>query len=200
MPPATSSSSRFARYVADVEGILDRRRSSPVKVREISALTEELVAAPDWLAPEHRRAEPDRYARYLLHRDRANRFVVMSLVWLPGQATPVHDHSCWGVMGLITGELEEVLYERLDDGSRPDYAELEEAGRQRVSPASTSSILPPYREIHRIGNATDGAAISIHVYGRDLDEINVFDTVTRRVSPMRIRYYNTECGDEPFII
>lgn len=200
MHPASSSSSAFARYVADVERILDRRRSTPVKVREISALTEALVATADWLAPQHRQAIADRYARYLLHRDRANRFVVMSLVWLPGQSTPIHDHSCWGVMGLVTGELEEVLYERLDDASRPEYAELEETGRQRVSPGGVSSILPPYREIHRIASATADATVSVHVYGRDLDEINVFDLATRKVSPMRIRYYNTECGDEPFII
>ena len=199
MDHATHSSA-FERYVTGIEGVLDCRRSTPVTVREISRLTERLVENADWLAPEHCQAVPDRYARYLLHRDRANRFVVMSLVWLPGQSTPIHDHSCWGVMGLADGELEEVLYDRLDDGSRPDYAELEESGRQRVSPGSVSSILPPYREIHRIANATDGPAISIHVYGRDLDEINVFDPSTRRVSPMRIRYYNTECGDEPFMI
>lgn len=199
-PLPTDRDYSFEAYVHDVEALLDRRPSMPVSVREVSELTRRLVATPDWLAEEHRQALDDRYARYLLHRDPANRFVVLSLVWLPGQSTPIHDHSCWGVMGLIEGQLEEVHYDRLDDGSRPEYAELVEAGGHAVAPGSVSYVLPPYREIHRIGNPTDGRAISIHVYGRDLDEVNVFDPVTRKVSPMRIKYYNIECGDVPFII
>jgi predicted metal-dependent enzyme (double-stranded beta helix superfamily) len=190
----------FRDYVRDVGQLLDQRPSMPITVRQVSALTERLVADPSWLAPEHRKPLPDCYARYLLHRDRANRFVVLSLVWLPGQATPIHDHSCWGVMGLVAGRLEEVCYDRLDDGSRPDHAELVESVRSEVLPGTASHLLPPYREIHRIGNPTGERAISIHIYGRDLDEVNVFDPVTHHVSRMRIRYYNTECGEEPFII
>jgi predicted metal-dependent enzyme (double-stranded beta helix superfamily) len=199
-PRTTARPDAFADYVCGVERVLDRRPSPPVTVREVSALTRRLVADPGWLAPEHRQPIQDRYARYLLHRDRTNRFVVLSLVWLPGQSTPIHDHSCWGVMGLLDGELEEVCYERLDDGSRPDYAELAETVSSRVLPGTASYLLPPYREIHRIGNPTQARAISIHIYGRDLDEVNVFDQVTRKVSRMRIKYYNTECGGEPFII
>ena len=35
---------------------------------------------------------------------------------------------------------------------------------------------------------------------RGLDEVNVFDPVSGKVSPMRIKYYSPQCGDAPFVI
>lgn len=188
-------------FVGDVERLLDRRPSVPVTIKEVSSLVRRLIAADGgWLDPAHRRPIADSYARYLLHRDRQNRFVVLSLVWQPGQSTPVHDHSSWGVMGIMEGALEEVGYERLDDGARPGHAELRERKGQMVGQGSVSYVLPPYEEIHRIGNPTAGHALSLHVYGRDLDEVNVFDPISHKVSPMRIKYYNPVSSAHDFII
>lgn len=199
-PARTAGSYGLADYVGDVERVLDRMPSTPLKVKEISALTTRLSQDGSWLAPEFRASRADCYARHLLHRDRQNRFVVLSLVWLPGQGTPIHDHSCWGVMGILEGSLEEVAYERLDDGTRAGHAELSEIGGHQVHARSTSYLLPPYREIHRIGNNTNAPTVSLHIYGRDIDEVNVFDLVTKKVSPMRIKYYNPATGGCDFAI
>lgn len=200
-PDADAGCYDLRRFVADMEAVLDRHPSIPRTVEEVSRLVARAVAdgAP-WLEPRYRRPIQDSYARYLLHRDRANRFVVLSLVWLPGQSTPVHDHSCWGVMGLIEGQLEEVHYERLDDGSREHYAELRESRGAVCGQGSVAYVFPPYEEIHRIGNRLAQPALSLHVYGRDLDEVNVFDPVSGRVSPMRIKYYNPPSSALDFII
>jgi predicted metal-dependent enzyme (double-stranded beta helix superfamily) len=187
-------------FVRDVEAILDGHPSVPMTIKQVSALVGRLVRDTSWLPALYRTPIDDGYARYLLHRDRTNRFVVLSLVWLPGQSTPVHDHSAWGVMGIVENELEEVTYERLDDGSREGYAELREAHGRMVGAGSVSYVLPPYEEIHRIGNPTGKRAHSLHVYGRDLDEVNVFDTITNKVSPMRIKYYNPVSSACDFII
>lgn len=187
-------------YVADVESILERRPAMPITIKEVSTITKRLVASDHWLDERHRIGQPDTYARHLLHRDRFNRFVVLSLVWNPGQVTPIHDHSCWGVMGMLEGSLEVIDYERLDDGSRSDYAELRESGGTDVAKGSVGYVLPPYQEIHTIGNVSDRRSISIHIYGRDLDVINVYDQVSRKVSPMRIKYYGANCGGTEFMI
>jgi predicted metal-dependent enzyme (double-stranded beta helix superfamily) len=191
---------RLQDYVRDIGQVLQRRPALPVIVREVGQFTRLLCADDRWLEERYRAAAADNYCRHLLHRDPQNRFIVLSLVWMPGQATPVHDHSCWGVMGVLQNSLEEVAFERLDDGSRPEFAELQEARSADVGPGSVSFLLPPYQEIHRIGNLTGKPTISIHVYGRDLDEVKVFDQVTGKVSPMRIKYYSPECADQPFII
>ena len=187
-------------YVRDLGAVLDRRPAMPVIIREVSALTKKLVADDRWLDERFRVASQDHYTRHLLHKDPNNRFVVLSLVWLPGQATPIHDHSCWGVMGLVENSLEENCYSRLDDGSRADFAELQQSRGTDVGKGSVAYLLPPYEEIHRIGNVSGKPTVSLHVYGRDLDEVNVFDQVTGKVSPMRIKYYSPECGKQPFII
>lgn len=187
-------------YVRDVERVLDRRPAMPVIIREVSLSTKQLVANDRWLAEQYRAASPDNYCRHLLHRDPHNRFIVLSLVWMPGQATPIHDHACWGVMGVLENSLEEVAYDRLDDGSRPDFAELQQARGADVGAGSVAYLLPPYQEIHRIANVSGRPTISIHIYGRDLDEVNVFDPVSGKVSPMRIKYYSPECGNQPFLI
>lgn len=187
-------------YVRDLERVLDRRPAMPVIVREAATAMKRLLGSDRWLDERCRQTCPDTYARHLLHRDRHNRFVVLALTWLPGQATPVHDHSCWGLMGLLENSLEEVHYERLDDGSRADRAELRQGRSGACAQGDVAWLLPPYEEIHRIGCVGSKPAISIHVYGRDLDAVNVFDPVTGRVSPMRIKYYSTECGKTPFQI
>ncbi|HEB52607.1 MAG TPA: hypothetical protein ENI87_05045 [bacterium] len=195
-PPAFG----FSDYIRSIEQVLDRRPSNRIIIREVSAATKRLCRDDRWLQEPFRQGNPDHYTRHLLHKDPQNRFIVLSLVWQPGQVTPIHDHACWGVMGLVDGTLEEICYDRLDDGSRPDYCELEQTRGTDVGKGGVAYLLPPYEEIHRIGNTTDRPTISLHVYGRDLDEINVFDPVTGRVSPMRIKYYSPDVGDVPFVI
>jgi 3-mercaptopropionate dioxygenase len=197
---AAGSVRGLAEYVRTIEALLERRPALPAIIREVSAATLDLCSDDRWLGPQHRIASADNYTRHLLHRDRQNRFVVLALVWLPGQATPVHDHDCWGVMGVLQGELEEVHYDRLDDGSRPGHADLREARRTVVRKGGVAHLLPPYEEIHRIADISGEPAISIHVYGRDLDEVRVYDPVSGKISAMRIRYYSPECGVVPFVI
>lgn len=187
-------------FVRDVETVLDGHPAMPVTIRQVSAHLFRLLEDGSWLPDACREPREDTYARHLLHKDRQNRFVVLSLVWLPGQGTPIHDHSCWGVMGLLENSLEEVGYERLDDGSRPGHAEIRELSGRQVSKGSTSYLLPPYQEIHSIGNNTDRPTISVHVYGRDIDEVSVFEPHSKTVKPMRIKYYSAECGGADFAI
>lgn len=187
-------------YLHTIESILARQPSNRIITREVSLATKRLCADDRWLEERFRVGHPDCYTRHLLHRDPRNRFVVLALVWQPGQMTPIHDHSCWGVMGLLQNSLEEVCYERLDDGKRANFAELEQSRVTDVGQGGVAYLLPPFEEIHRIGNTSSQPTISLHVYGRDLDEVNVFDQVTGKVSPMRIKYYSPECSKTPFVI
>jgi len=200
MSTASTPGHDFQDYLRSIEAILARRPANKVIVREVSRATKTLCSSDRWLDPHYRVCEGDGYARHLLHRDPGNRFIVLSLVWNPGQMTPIHDHSCWGIMGILHNSLEEVCYDRLDDGSRPGFAEIEQTRGADVGRGSVSYLLPPYEEIHRIGNTSDEQTISIHVYGRDLDEVNVFDQTTGKVSSMRIKYYSPDYGEEPFVI
>jgi predicted metal-dependent enzyme (double-stranded beta helix superfamily) len=94
-------------------------------------------------------------------------------VWPPGTETKIHDHSSWGVYCCAVGSIFEERYERLDDGSRLDHARLEKI-RQRMwsTDDGASSVLPHDGGIHRVGNPGNEVAISVHLYGPRLGEVD----------------------------
>jgi predicted metal-dependent enzyme (double-stranded beta helix superfamily) len=112
------------------------------------------------LTPEQRRGDPRAYCQHLLHVADGGAFSLVSLVWQPGQATPVHDHVCWCVVGVHQGQEDETRF-RLDDGR------LVPTERLVNEPGQVSVALPP-GDIHLVRNAGRGRAVSLHVYGADL--------------------------------
>jgi hypothetical protein len=98
-------------------------------------------------------------------------FSLQVFVWPPGTETKIHDHSCWGVYCCAVGSVLEERYERLDDGSRLDYAHLKKIWQLMWSRQDgASSVLPNDGGIHRVGNPGDSVAISVHLYGPRLRE------------------------------
>ena len=128
------------------------------------------AALAPWLArslpPTHTTPGSGCYARHLLHCDPQGRFCAVAIVLTPGQSTPVHNHTTWGVIGVVTGREREIRYRRGDDGA------LVELGTGFNLPGEMSIVIPP-RDIHRIEGAAEdgGLTISIHVYGGRNDKV-----------------------------
>ena len=100
-------------------------------------------------------------------------FSLQVFVWPPGTETKIHDHSSWGVYCCAVGSVLEERYERLDDGSRLDHARLKKVWELMWSREDgASSVLPGDGGIHRVGNSGDRVAISVHLYGPRLGEID----------------------------
>lgn len=127
---------------------------------------------PQFLAPV-----PDRYARRLLHRDPNDRYTVLAMVWGPGQATPLHDHAgIWCVEGVVEGTLEVARYELLDTGADGVH-HFAERGRTTAGVGSSGALIPPF-EYHTLANASvRDVAITLHVYGGDMDRCSAFEPV-----------------------
>jgi len=87
-------------------------------------------------------------------------------VWPAGATTPIHDHTSWGAYHCVIGSLREQRYERLDDGAQPSRARLRKRWQRLwCSDDGTSTVLPYGEGIHRVTNASNHPAISIHLYG-----------------------------------
>jgi predicted metal-dependent enzyme (double-stranded beta helix superfamily) len=100
-------------------------------------------------------------------------FSLQVFVWPPGTKTNIHDHSSWGVYCCAVESLLEERYERLDDGSRPDHAHLRKVWQLLWSREDgASSVLPHDGGIHRVGNPSDSLAISVHLYGPRMGEMD----------------------------
>jgi predicted metal-dependent enzyme (double-stranded beta helix superfamily) len=94
-------------------------------------------------------------------------------VWPPSTETKIHDHSSWGVYCCAVGSVLEERYKRLDDGSRLDHAYLKKIWQLMWSrEEGVSSVLPGDGGIHRIGNPGDSVAISVHLYGPRIGEVD----------------------------
>ena len=86
--------------------------------------------------------------------------------WKPESSTAVHNHNSWVLIGGVKGNERNTNYRRLDDGSRPWHAQLEEVETVDIRPGVCNSLLPPH-DIHAV-TIPEGEALALHVYGTDL--------------------------------
>lgn len=163
---ATACLARLRDFVIDFARLLDERPEEPRVVSQGGALLRRLVARDDWLPDAWARPDAGRYQQFLLHADPAGRFSVVSFVWGPGQATPVHDHTVWGLIGMLRGAEYSQRY-REQDGA------LRRAGPPtRLDPGNVEAVSPTIGDVHRVRNAFDDrVSISIHVYGADIGTV-----------------------------
>lgn len=139
----------------------------PAMLREGKKLLGLLIARDDWLPQEFALAHTDTYRQYLLHCDPLERFSVVSFVWGPGHITPVHDHTVWGLVGVLRGAEKCEEYERPGDG-RP----MRKTGEHIVEPGGIDAVSPAIGDIHTVSNAlADRPSISIHVYGANIGAV-----------------------------
>jgi predicted metal-dependent enzyme (double-stranded beta helix superfamily) len=161
--------------------LLDTRAEEPQLLAQGSALLRTLVARDDWLPEAFAEPHPEYYRQYLLHADSTERFSVVSFVWGPGQATPVHDHTVWGLIGMLRGsEFSQGYVER-------DGAWVPEGEPVRLQPGDVEAVSPRIGDVHRVRNAFDDrVSISIHVYGANIGAV-------------RRHTYPPEGGRRPFV-
>lgn len=153
-------------FVADFARLVDRRPNEADILEAGGRLLRRLVARDDWLPEAFARPDPARYQQYLLHADAAGRFSVVSFVWGPGQATPVHDHTVWGLIGMLRGAEYSQPYREQDGLMAADGPPL------RLDPGDVGTVSPTVGDVHRVHNAYDDrVSISIHVYGADIGAV-----------------------------
>ena len=145
-----------------IAGLDDAVHAHPSAARQAQAVADRLRPAlgmPGLLAPAHRRASADRYQANVVHVAADGSFSLVALVWMPGQQTPIHSHRSWCVVGVYEGEETETTYRAATEGLRVVGVERFRAGDVTWLGAET--------DIHRVENAGDRVAVSLHVYGLD---------------------------------
>jgi hypothetical protein len=104
-------------------------------------------------------------------------------LWGPGDYTPIHDHNSWGVIGAVNDGYEVINYSRLDDETVEGYAELREEERFLLGAGDCTHTLPLNQGIHKTGNPSLKAIVTVSLYGRALPRpyLQGFDEVHQRV-------------------
>lgn len=175
MSPPTDSIAPLREFVRAMTHLVERCADEPDLIEGTRALLQPLLARDQWLPEECARPRPERYQQYLLHCDPLERFSVTSFVWAPGQDTPIHDHTVWGLVGILRGAECSERFAREADGR------LVSQGEQHLLPGDIDPVSPRLGDIHRVANALpDQVSISIHVYGANIGAVrrHVFDPRT----------------------
>jgi 3-mercaptopropionate dioxygenase len=118
------------------------------------------LPSPDVLTAEHRLGSADGYRSHTLHVEPDGSFSIIALVWRPGQMTRIHDHVTWCAFGVIQGVEHEELFD----------ADLNLVGTNDNHVGDVSGFAPP-GDIHRVRNAGSVTALSLHVYGTDVERV-----------------------------
>jgi predicted metal-dependent enzyme (double-stranded beta helix superfamily) len=162
----TTATPALRDLIRSVRSITHAGWSSPEIARRVADTLRPALADPELLTEEHCRDDDRAYRQHVLHVEDDGSFSIVSLVWLPGQSTPIHDHVSWCVPGVYRGRETETRY-RLEEDAESGAAYLVESGRQVNETLVVSALCPP-GDIHRVANAGPETAISIHIYGADI--------------------------------
>ncbi|MCW5633595.1 MAG: cysteine dioxygenase family protein [Rubrivivax sp.] len=188
---SAAASPALAAFIAEASA-RSRRQPEPADcVLALAPLMLELIAeAGTFLEPQHFRSSEAGYSRNLVFDAPDASLSLYSIVWLPGQWTPVHDHGSWGVVGVVEGLLEERSWVRLspDRGADVDI-DLARGGTILLPRGAVTSFVPNPDHIHVTGVPADrGRAVSLHLYGRTMSDFNIYDVGARTRRRIRVAH------------
>src|ERR1700753_2994501 len=108
---------RLRAFITATAEIVETQSNEDAILTRLAPKMEAMIRDDDWLPEAYAVTGGSRYRQYLLYADPLDRFSVVSFVWGPNQATPIHDHRVWGLIGVLRGEKVSIGYTRRADGS-----------------------------------------------------------------------------------
>ncbi|HHF7375683.1 cysteine dioxygenase family protein [Legionella bozemanae] len=157
-------------------------------MKKVSLILRKWVKKTDWLEEHFYAVDPvNGFTSWLIFEEPDHSLAVNLVAWEPGREITPHDHKTWGVVGCVTGVEKNFFWLRRDDGSQPGYADIKKQNKPIICfPGDVITFNPD--DIHSVVNIADSVAISLHVYGKNLNYTHRF-----QYNPMT----NTA---EPFIV
>jgi predicted metal-dependent enzyme (double-stranded beta helix superfamily) len=149
----------FEQFVAQLRAIWETHSDNQVRMERARPLLEQLVKDPGIKAHSAGWPSTEGFKNLLLYVDPQHDFAINAVVRTPGRTGGVHDHAdAWVLYGVLDGSESLERYERIDDGSRPGYAEV------RLASVTTGTqgkvdLVPPHAIHAEQGGPTRSVAI-----------------------------------------
>jgi predicted metal-dependent enzyme (double-stranded beta helix superfamily) len=144
------SQTALQKFISAVRQLFAQENDPAKRWQNTAPLLQELLADP--AVREQSRNWPtcsqsDRAQNLLFYEDPDYKFVINGLIKAPKSRTQIHDHAHnWTLYGVLDGTETIERYERVDDRSKPDYAEIRKTVNVKVG-AGKIDLVPPF-EIH----------------------------------------------------
>lgn len=167
---------RLRGFVGELTDIVLDGVSEAVILETMRAPMSRLLAQDDWLPDAFATPHPEFYQQYLLHCDPRERFCIVSFVWGPGQKTPIHDHTVWGMIGMLRGSEASTRFQIRESGTPMLPGET-----TVLKQGDIDCVSPTVGDVHQVRNVHDDrVSISIHVYGANIGRVrrHVYDRAT----------------------
>jgi len=167
--------------VDDLVRRLDEAVAAPddaTRCRNVKRVLMDVVGASETFLPEAlMRAATGQYARRLLHRDPDNRYTVLVMVWDQGQGTALHDHAgMWCVECVYRGKIRVTSFSITGGDPEKDLVQFRQETIIHAGVGEAGALIPPF-EYHVLENAGQTPAVTIHVYGGEMDHCHIFESV-----------------------
>jgi predicted metal-dependent enzyme (double-stranded beta helix superfamily) len=155
-------------FVRDLRAITALTGNAAEVAERVRPLAGVLALSRNWLEPRHYVCDVEQgFGLHVLHEEPDHRLLVFAAAWLPGRGPAPHNHGTWAVVAGVAGAETNVLWERLDDRSRPGHARLRKVSEQVVGPGDVLTFPP--EAIHSVVNHTQEVSVSLHVYGYNIN-------------------------------
>jgi len=153
-------------------------RDDAGRCRAVKRVLEETFAAgTEFLDAHYLVPNPERYARRLVHRDPDLRYTVIAMVWNVGQGTPLHDHAgIWCVECVYQGRIRVTSYHCHGGDPEHDIVQFQQELVVHAGVGEAGALIPPF-EYHVLENAGAAPAVTLHVYGGEMDHCHIFEPV-----------------------
>jgi predicted metal-dependent enzyme (double-stranded beta helix superfamily) len=165
---------RLYHFLYDLEVILKQEQDARCRLQQIFPLVRRLLMSSYWLQTTLR--EPDPEVGWSLLRFYDEPFfplTIQSSVWLPGKASPIHNHATWGVVALISGQEKNTFWRRVCNSTQENV--VEQVGEYVLHPGDLIGFLPD--AIHQIETVGAQPAITFNLYGETSAEVTYFNAL-----------------------
>ena len=183
---------RFLQFLDTMDALVAGTSNESTVLDEGELALTSLIAHDDWLPVEYAQPVAERYQSYALYVDPKARYSVISFVWAPGQGTAVHNHTVWGLVGVLRGA------EQCEEFPAPGIGLMQSTHLHNLARGEVDRVSPTIGDWHKVSNAVAGeTTVSIHIYGADIGRVHrhYWDAAKQMPQPMISGYSN----DTPWI-
>jgi predicted metal-dependent enzyme (double-stranded beta helix superfamily) len=148
-------------FIRDLRALWAEESENQRRMERAKPLLERFVMEPTVKAHSAAWPSTEGHKNLLLYVDPDHHFVINAVVRMPGRKGSVHDHAdAWVLYGMLDGTESLERYDRLDDGSRPGYAEVKLASVTTGTQGKVD-LVPPHAIHAEQGGPTRSVAIIV---------------------------------------
>lgn len=170
----TTTIKKLTPFINQLRELKVQATDNITNIKNVSLILKKWIQNPEWLDEQYQHVDIQAgFSSWLIHEEIDHTLAVNLVAWQPGREIVPHDHKTWGVVGSVLGIEKNFFWTRLDDGSIPGHAEIKKEEAAIIRPAGELVCFMP-DDIHSVVNESKDIAVSLHVYGKNLNFTNRF--------------------------